>query len=255
MRHALIPSLLFWSIVLTGQTGTNKLVEISPSDNFLIVNHENVKPVLIAHFKEEESLTLGEFKSLNNPTINNYIYRSVADVAVKNPLAESSKYKKWIMVSMLDLSVGYGSYNSTLTNPGTKYGVHGSMGLGSFNIGFRKLAGLGFGTNVNLVYGMPGVEIDSWFPLYMTLPLFISKETTKPSPFADSFNVTSMINLYAGGSLWCSENSIFSEDCIMPEKFYQIGVSYMFFNYYFEVRILHSYHVYTATLFLLSIPP
>lgn len=143
------------------------------------------------------------------------------------------KYRNWTKVSMMDIGLGFGSsYSKDLTSDEKSYSIHGSVSLLDYAIGFQKLAGLGFGTKLFIYNGInPNVEINSWVPLYLYLPVYISKKKTKPLGYNDTYNTTSMVYLYAGGSLWCTQNGYLAEDPFVPAKFYQLGVNYMFLNY------------------------
>ncbi len=143
------------------------------------------------------------------------------------------KYRNWYKVSMMDIGLGFGSsYSADLSSNEKGYGMHGSVSLLDFAIGFHKLAGLGLGSKLFTYNGInPKVEINSWAPLYLYLPVYISNKKTKPLGYNDTYNTTSMVYLYAGGSLWCAKTVYLAEEAFIPAKFYQIGVNYMFLNY------------------------
>lgn len=133
---------------------------------------------------------------------------------------------------MGEFGLGFGSGDETdLIVDSKKFGVHGSMAIGNFAMGFHNLGGLGFGTKAIAFYGMPNVEINSFVPLYTYLPVYISKKKTKPSPFDNNYNIPSMLYLYAGGSLWCRNSSMFSEEAVLPDRFYHVGMNWIFFNF------------------------
>ena len=163
------------------------------------------------------------------------ILLSVSSILAQNKSSNQieQKYRYWYKISTMDIGIGYGtSYSADLLSNEKGYKMHGSVSLGEFAIGFQKLAGLGFGTKVFTYNGInPKVEINSWVPLYVYLPVYISKKTTKPLGYNDTYNSTSMVYLYAGGSLWCTKNGYLAEEPFIPTKFYQLGVNYMFLNF------------------------
>lgn len=170
---------------------------------------------------------------MNKFTTAIFVFLSFVSTAQNTNETKVSVYNIWQKVSMGEFGLGFGSGNETdLTGDKTVYGVHGSMAIGNYAFGFHNLGGLGFGTKVIAYYGMPKVELNSFVPLYAYFPIYISKNKSKPSPFANNYNIPSMLNLYAGGSLWCRNSSIFSEDAILPDKFYHVGINWMFYNYF-----------------------
>lgn len=160
------------------------------------------------------------------------IMLSMAVVAQDKTDLQGSSYHHWIKVSLGEIGLGYGSaYKDIVDADELSSGVHGKVDLMNFAMGFNKLGGLGIGTKVFTYNGLPKTEVNSWFPLYAYYPVFISKKF-KPSWNNRWHNIASMLNLYAGGSLWCSNRSYLSEKAILADKYYHFGLNYMFYNLY-----------------------
>lgn len=153
------------------------------------------------------------------------------DISVDCTLRKSPDYKIWYKLSLAEFGFSYSYSESHTSANNTQY----NGAFINYSMGFHKVAGLGFGTKLIVNYGMPdNIEIHSWVPIYAHFPIYISKKKTKPcAQIPNWYNIPFMVNIYAGGSWWCSTSSSYgiSEDAILADKFYQIGFNCMFFNF------------------------
>lgn len=147
--------------------------------------------------------------------------------------------KAWCKISLFE--IGYGGSSMQLDSINTKilYNGYFKTSVGSFEMGFHSLNGLGFGTKIVEVFNIQNkIGINSYVPFYTYYPIYISKNT-KLGKEGEFEKIPSMINVYAGGSLWCktSGSGFFSKDTAMTDKYLHIGINYMFFNYSFDTGV------------------
>lgn len=150
------------------------------------------------------------------------------NIAIDSSQQKSSNYKIWSKFSLFEIGFGGSSLKSDLLNNKTQYGGFVQTSLIPFSIGFYSLHGLGFGTKIAEYFDLQEkVEVNSYFPIYTYFPIYISKKQPKKEGL-----IPSMLNLYAGGSLWCdSSTSSSSPEIMRANKYFHIGVNYMFLNY------------------------
>jgi hypothetical protein len=141
---------------------------------------------------------------------------------------KSLNYKIWSKFSLFEIGFGGSSLKSDLANNETLYGGFVQTSLIPFSIGFYSLNGLGFGTKVAEYFDLQEkVEVNSYVPIYTYFPIYISKKQPKKEGL-----IPRMVNVYAGGSLWCNTSvSSSSPEIKRATKYFHIGVNYMFFNY------------------------
>ncbi|HWR94594.1 MAG TPA: hypothetical protein VN192_05295 [Flavobacterium sp.] len=149
---------------------------------------------------------------------------------------QKSLNKSWYKFSLFELGYGGSSIKLDSLNNKIQFGGYIYTSVLSFEIGFNSLNGLGFGTKVGEFFNFQDeIGINSYFPLYTYYPVYISKKM-KMGNEGKINRISSMVNLYVGGSLWCSTSDSFqySKDAILVNKYLCIGLNYMFFNYYIE---------------------
>lgn len=177
-------------------------------------------------------------KPLEGNFINNSSEKSLTKIdSVKvtdNNQKKSKIHEYWTKASFAELGFGGYSFKSELLN---KNGVFGQVSLVPLSMGTSSLGGLGFGTKFFEYFGLQDiVEISTIAPIYIYFPIYISKKHE-----TNGGSIPSMVNLYAGGSLWCKDlnSSSSSPDDIMilqATEYFHIGINYMFYNYSFDDR-------------------
>ncbi len=150
------------------------------------------------------------------------------DTIHKNQHSKKGWYKTWFRVSMMEAGLGFGSGDNFKSNT-INSGVFWNLNIGNYSMGFKKIGGIGFGTKVIGIYGLPNVAITSWFPVYLYLPIYMSKKgKTTNNPL--QHQVPSSLQVFAGGSAWCAKKLGLS-DSLPPSKYIHLGLNYMFGNY------------------------
>ncbi|MGL2962392.1 hypothetical protein ACSVH2_01075 [Flavobacterium sp. RSB2_4_14] len=177
---------------------------------------------------------------ISNTSIDAVFYNNNSHVEIDSIQQKSLNYKSWYKFSLFELGYGGSSMKLDSMNNKILYGGYTKTSVGSFEIGFNSLNGLGFGTKIGEFFNIQNdIGINSYFPLYTYYPIYISKKT-KPGREGKFNKIPSMINLYAGGSLWCSTSDTFRyyKDIILASKYCHIGLDYMFYNYTIDAGFL-----------------
>lgn len=234
MKLFLITILILWSLILSAQTTGVTIYETLLTNN-LSGSHPGLENYNSFSLKQGTQLEINTCISepkevhVSNGNTNLHIQQSIA---IDSSIQRSSKYQSWYKISLVEFGINYNTANTSASkNNNLKYG----QAFLNYSMGFQSLGGLGFGTKLIVYYAMPdNVEIHSWVPVYAYFPVYISRKQTKPfTRDKNTYNIPFMINLYAGGSLWCTTSSSYriSEGAFLPGTFYHVGVNWMFFNY------------------------
>jgi hypothetical protein len=151
-----------------------------------------------------------------------------SDIAIDSSQQKPLNYKIWGKFSLFEIGFGSSSIKSDLQNNKTQYSGFVQTSFIPFSIGFYSLGGLGFGTKVAEYFDLQElVELSTCAPIYTYYPIYISKKKHKKAGL-----IPSMVNLYAGGSLWCdTSGSSSSPEIMRATKYFHLGINYMFFNY------------------------
>lgn len=154
-----------------------------------------------------------------------------SDIAIDSSQQKSLHYKLWAKLSLFEIGFGSSSLKSDFQNNNTRYSGFVQTSVIPFSIGFYSLGGLGFGTKVSEYFDLQDiVELSTIAPIYTYYPIYISKKQHKKEGL-----IPAMVNLYAGGSLWCdTSGSSTSPEIMRATKYCHIGINYMFFNYSLE---------------------
>lgn len=165
---------------------------------------------------------------------------------VDNNSQKKHKADIWAKASLLELGIGGYFIESESLNKNS--GVFGQFSLLPLSMGTSYLGGLGLGTKLGEYFILQDiVEINTIAPIYVYFPIYMSKKEGK-----DEGSIPSMVNLYAGGSLWCidSNSSSYSTmelsypqvesysqvEILQATKYIHVGINYMFYNYSFDNR-------------------
>jgi hypothetical protein len=224
MKSLLLGCFIIVPSILYGQryfTESDKIALTSNLANQLTVKNNQDIPVstLLKETGDAKKSSAPDFAKPGFSAADSDYY----DISVHNmdtSKLKSSKFVKWYTLNVQSMGLGLGSSILQM-----------SYSLVDFTIGSGILGGFGIGTSLFDSYFTSAAIFRSFFPIYLHYPIYISKNKTKPSGFANSYNITSMVDLYAGGSLWSSKTSLLGLNNYTPDRYFRIGVKYVFRNW------------------------
>jgi len=166
--------------------------------------------------------------TISNPTENDF-YNSNSSIPVENIRQRNLDYRNWYKFSLFDIGIGVSSVKSDLIANNQLPAIL-FISVLNFNIGFESLGGIGFGTKVFEVIEFPNnIGANSILPIYAYYPLYVSDKEK-----SNLIGIPSMLNFYAGGSLWSnSDTNQNYEDHYQTNKYLRLGFNYMFYNFSF----------------------
>jgi hypothetical protein len=234
MKLFFITVIMLWSLILPAQNGGNSMNETFLTDNLSGLHQEleSYNSISLKHgIPLQFDPYMTETKAVNSNSENTKL-QIHPSFAIDSSIIKSFKYQYWYKISLVEFGI---NYNTANTSASASNKLNYGQAVINYSMGFQRLGGLGFGSKLIVYYAMPdNVEIHSWVPLYTYFPVYISRKETKPfTRDKNTYNIPFMINLYAGGSLWCTTSSSYriSEGAFLPGTFYHVGVNCMFFNY------------------------